>query len=361
MARVLITTGGTGGHVFPALATAEALYGHDLLFVGSDRGPEKKWATDAGLPFYGLAVRGILGRGFAAIGASWAMVLAFFQALFLLRRWKPDVVAGFGGYASFAPLLAAWVLRIPIVIHEQNAFAGLSNKVLGKLAQTICLSFESESLMQTFEASRCVFTGNPVRSSIIQAMKKSSLEQASTPGRRLLVMGGSQGAKAINSLVLGGLERLRNAEIEIWHQSGKADFERVRAGYCAFAYDRAKVEPFIDQMDVAYAWADLVLCRAGASTVAELAIAGKAALFIPFPYATHDHQMFNAKAVAKNGAALVVDERHLTEHDVIGTLLSLFEDGETISTMHRAALALARPEAAQAVAREILTAGRVER
>ena len=357
MTRIILTTGGTGGHVFPALAVAEALKGHQCLFVGSVHGPEQRWAAEAGLEFKGLAVRGFMGKGLKAVLALGAMLRAVVQAVGILRRFRPDVVAGFGGYASFAPLAAARLLGIPVVVHEQNAFPGLSNRILGKLADKVCVSLENDTLRQAFAADKLVYTGNPVRQSIVRAMQHTAGAEH-LDGKRLLVMGGSQGARAINSLVLGGLQRLKEAGVELWHQSGQADYDRVKAGYTAFMQDTSRVQPFIDRMDEAYAWADVVLCRAGASTVAELAIAGKAAVFIPFPFATHNHQMFNARAVEKAGAALVMDETILGTQDAVGALIALLHDTHTVETMSKAAKALARPNAAEAVAREILSIGK---
>lgn len=350
-ARVVLTTGGTGGHIFPALAVAEQLRqeGAELLFIGSRFGPEADLAARAGIPFEGLSVRGVLGRGFAACGAALGLLAAVVPARRALARFRPDVVAGFGAYASVAPLLAARLLGIPTVLHEQNAVPGLANRLFGKTAARIFLSLPAAE--KAFSHDRCVVTGNPVRQAITAACAPRAVEDGS---RHLLVMGGSQGARAINSVVLANLARLRGAGVEIWHQSGARDFERVRAGYSAHGFDVSKVTPFIDDMAAAYAWADLALCRAGATSVAELAAAGKAAVLIPFPHATHDHQTRNAEALVQAGAACLVPENEIGMRDVGGLLLELLADGGRLQKMSRAARAVARPEAAAAVARGIL-------
>jgi UDP-N-acetylglucosamine--N-acetylmuramyl-(pentapeptide) pyrophosphoryl-undecaprenol N-acetylglucosamine transferase len=352
--RVVLTTGGTGGHIFPALAVAEVLRGQgvECLFVGSEYGPERRLAGQAGIEFAGLPVRGVLGRGPRALIALGRMGLAVGKAVPLLGRWRPDVVAGFGAYASCAAILAAGVLGVPILVHEQNAWPGLVNRLAGRLAAKICLSVpDGEGV---FAPEKCVHTGNPVRASILAAGQSRG-----NAGRepRLLVLGGSQGAKILNTLILGSLPRLLEAGVSLRHQTGLQDLERVRAGYSAFGADVAMVSPFSDDMAAAYAWADIVLCRAGAGTAAELAVAGKPAVFIPFARATHDHQTGNARAVCRAGAAEMFTERELAEKDAVGALISLARDKDRLAAMGRAARALARPDAAAAVAREILGLG----
>ena len=353
MKRVILTTGGTGGHVFPALAVAETLrtHGVECLFVGSEYGREGEWAREAGLEFVGLPVRGVLGRGFRAVGALFNMVRAVGMARKLVKNYKPDAVAGFGSYASCASLVAARTLGLPILVHEQNSYPGLTNRMMGRLAKTVCLSMDDAS-ESGFQAEKCIWTGNPVRKSILAAAGSMHPEGAHAP--HLLVLGGSLGARAVNSVVLGGLLRFMEAGIEIRHQTGRDDYERVEAGYKAHGLDSSGVMPFIDDMAEAYAWADLVLCRAGASTVAELAVCGKAAVFIPFPHATHDHQVHNARIVCREGAGMMFSEQEAVHKDVTGTLLMLLRDKDQLLIMGKAALTLARPDAAESVAAEIM-------
>lgn len=353
--RVILTTGGTGGHIFPALAVAEQLRaaGVDLLFVGSSFGPEERLVRQAGLTFKGLPVRGVLGRGLRAVGALCGMARAVFMARDVIRAFRPDAVVGFGAYASFAPLAAARLAGIPVAVHEQNAMPGVTNRLLAKLAKRVFLSMPD--VTAAFPAEKCVLTGNPVRQAIVElahgATRTPDTEKTS---RRLLVMGGSQGARAVNSVVLASLSRLLAAGVAIRHQSGSGDLERVLAGYTAHGYDASGVTPFIDNVAEAYTWADLVLCRAGATSVAELAVAGKPSVLIPFPHATHDHQTCNAQVLAACGAARVVAEKDMAAQDMGGMLLKLLSESDTLRGMAQAARGCARPDAARDVAREVL-------
>ena len=350
MMRVLLTTGGTGGHIFPALAVAEQLRadGAELLFVGSEYGSESRLAAQAGLAFRGLPVRGVLGRGLRAAGAAAGLCRAVFMARGIIRDFRPDVVVGFGAYASFPSLVAARFCGVPIAVHEQNAMPGLTNRLLAKLARRVFLSLPD--VTGAFDPAKCELTGNPVREAIVA----SGAAAVPHPGtRRLLIMGGSQGAKAVNSVVLASLARLVDAGVEIRHQTGKHDLERVLAGYRAHGIDASGVTPFIDNVAEALHWADLVLCRAGATSVAELAVAGKPAVLIPFPYATHDHQTYNAQVMVDAGAAVLVAERDLPGVDVGGMLLTMLTNAEQLQNMARRALEASRPDAATRVARGV--------
>ena len=232
--RIILTTGGTGGHIFPALAVAEQLRreGAELLFVGSQYGSEAKLAKQAGLEFRGLPVRGVLGRGLRSVGALWGLFRAVFMARAIVKDFRPDAVIGFGAYASFPSLVAAKLSGVPIAVHEQNAMPGLTNRMLAKLAKRVFLSLPD--VTGAFDAKKSQLTGNPVREAIVESGKNA----VGHPGtRRLLVMGGSQGAKAVNSVILASLERLTKAGIEIRHQTGSFDLERVLAGYRAHGVD----------------------------------------------------------------------------------------------------------------------------
>jgi len=351
--RVVLTTGGTGGHIFPALAVAEQLREFEpeieLLFIGSQHGPEKGLAAEAGLTFIGLPVHGVLGRGIRAIGALAGIARSIVRARRILAKFEPDVVAGFGAYASMPALVAAKSCKIPIAVHEQNAIPGLSNKLMGRLAGKIFLSLPDKA--NCFDPKKTLLTGNPVRKSIA-TLRGDASQPKERP--RLLVMGGSQGARAINSAVLSSLPLLDG--VFIHHQTGPADLERVRAGYAAhgFGPEQAKVVPFISDMADAYRQADLALCRSGATTVAELALAGKPAIFIPFPHATHDHQTANALAMVEAGAARMIQEQEIPTKDLAGIVLSLLHDHAALDAMSAAAVRCANPRAAQDVARGIL-------
>ena len=356
MARIVLTTGGTGGHIFPALAVAEAIRSSDpdvkLLFIGSAQGRESRLARLAGLDFRGLNVRGFMGRGSQKIRASIEMALAFFGAVQELHRFRPDVVAGFGGYASFAPMLAASVLGIRTVIHEQNAVAGSCNRVLGKIAGDICLSMENTT---GFPKAKCLHTGNPVR----KAMNIAGTRRVPAPHvpRRLLVLGGSQGAHALNEFICAILPRLKALNIEIRHQTGAADHSRVCIAYEESGYPPECVSPFFDDMAEIYEWADIAICRSGASTIGELSATGLPALLVPFPFAIHDHQAANAQMQVNAGAAYVIQESELSVlgWNVLSSLL--FQPDYKWRNMSLNALSRSRPQAAAAVASVILDRG----
>ncbi len=353
MERLLLTTGGTGGHIFPALAVAEALRRAcpraRVLFVGSDYGQEARLAASAGLEFVGLPVRGVVGRGFRAVGSVARMLSATARALAVVRRFRPQVVAGFGGYASFAPMLAGRCLGVPCVLHEQNAVAGASNRLLARLARTICLSLPGSA---GFPREKCVLTGNPVRAAVAAVGERPR----DFSGRHLLIMGGSLGAHALNTYMPEHLSRLRAAGVAILHQTGTADEATVRAAYVAAGYDASCVTPFIDDMAAAYAWADLALCRAGATSVAELCAAGVPSVLVPFPCAAHDHQTRNAEALRDAGAALLVAQKDMETADMAGMALDLLHDPRRRAAMSAAARRHARPDAADRVLHEIRVA-----
>ena len=346
MEKVLLTTGGTGGHIFPALAVAEAVRRRhpqaQLLFVGSQYGPEARLAAQAGVDFVGLPVRGLVGRGWRGLAAAARMSAACGRAVGLIRRFRPDVAAGFGGYAAFAPLLAARLCGVPCVLHEQNAVAGASNRLLGRLAGTVCLSLEAT---RGFAPEKCVLTGNPVRAAVAAVGERP---RAFT-SRRLLIMGGSQGAHALNVYVTEQLALLREAGVEVRHQTGKADYDAVRAAYVSAGFDADCVSPFIDDMASAYAWADLALCRAGATTVAELCAAGLPAVLVPFPHAAHDHQRGNAVALSEAGAARWLAEDRMREAELLRSVIALLDAPEERRRMSEAARRAARPQAAETV------------
>lgn len=354
MRLVILTTGGTGGHVFPALAVAEELRsrhaGLELLFVGGRHGREAEFAARAGLPFVGLPVRGFLGRGPRAVGAAFGLARALGRSWRLLARSKPDVVVGFGGYAGFAPVAVAALCGVPCALHEQNSHPGSANRLLGRWVDRVFLSFPDEAGF--FDATRTRLTGNPVRTAIREAGARAG---AAPAGRRVLVAGGSLGARAINEAVAGGLQSLRARGFALWHQTGAQDEQAVRAAYARAGWTGgdARIEPFIDDMAAAYAWADVVLCRAGATTVAELAVMGKPSVLVPFPHATHDHQTANARRLEQAGAALLLPQGVLGQTDLAQALDTLFTEPGRLERMGAAARTLGAPDAAGALADEI--------
>ena len=343
--RVILTTGGTCGHIFPALSVATALTlrnkGTRILFMGGP-GPEGKLARRHGLEFLELPASGIMGRGVTGLlsGLGW-LGAGIPKALFQVWRFRPDAVIGFGGYASFCPVLAAKMLGISTAVHEQNSVPGVANKVLGKLVKRVFLSFPDR--LQVFPTNKTYLTGNPVRAEIF----KSGIRRRSRiQGKRVLVFGGGQGAKPINDAVIEALPRFMEAGVTLVHQAGRIDFSRVRAAYEAAGADPTQVREFIEDMGTEYAACDLTVCRAGASTVFEIAAAGVPAIFVPFPQATHDHQTMNAKAMSDIGAARLLPQSTLTGEKLAGTVLELLADREQLTEMEAAARGLAKEHAA---------------
>lgn len=345
MDRIIITTGGTGGHIFPALAVAEEIRRRHpqcrILFIGGS-GPEGELAHKAGLEFKALPARGVLGKGAKGILALLRIGGSVIMSLGIIRNFKPQAVVGFGGYAGFSPVLAARIMGRATAIHEQNSVPGAANRLLGKFVDTVFISFEEAQAH--FNAEKTLLVGNPVRRDIFEAAKG---DDAAPSGLNLLILGGSQGAVAVNNAIIKGLNKFSEAKVNILHQSGPADEERVRAAYEKAGLDSSSVQGFIENMAETYAWADLVVCRAGASTVFEVAAAGKPALFIPFPHATHDHQTVNALALARTGAARVLNQNNMNDGDLATTVLTLLGSVDELKRMGQAAAIFARPKAAE--------------
>jgi len=349
MKRVMLATGGTGGHIFPALAVAAEIKaqhpGAEVLFVGGE-GPEEKLAKQAGLLFVGLPVRGVLGRGMKGIAALGRMGVSLAKALGVVRRFKPQVAAGFGGYASVCPVMAAWMLGVPAAIHEQNSVPGATNRLLGRLAKRIMVTYPAP--VSAFAPDKVLFTGNPVRPEIAALFTEKPTHEGSL---NILVLGGSQGARAVNRIIAGAWPDLAKIGAALWHQTGEADFDATRALYSE--RDGVRVAPFITDMAGAYSWADLVVARSGASTLAEITCAGLPSVLIPFPYATHDHQTVNAASLAGGHAAVVLAEKDLNAHILTETVSALLADPVKRADMGRAARTLAKPHAARVIAEEL--------
>ena len=346
----LVMAGGTGGHVFPALATAEKMQeqGIHIEWLGSRHGIEADLVPEAGIKLHAIEVRGLRGKGkLSLLLAPFKLLLALWQALKVLRAVNPDVVLGMGGFASGPGGLAAWLLRKPLIIHEQNAVAGMTNKALSKLAKKVLEAFNNA--FPTGVKTESV--GNPVRGSILTMDKPNDRLQGRSGKIRLLAVGGSLGAKAINDLLPEVLSEMPIDERpEVWHQAGKRNIDETLTRYNELGVEGCKVVPFIDGMDSAYAWADVVLCRAGALTVSELSIAGVASVLIPYPYAVDDHQTKNAAFLADNGAAIVVQQRDLTKAVLKQLLTDQLNQREKLIDMANKACSLGQPEASERVA-----------
>jgi UDP-N-acetylglucosamine--N-acetylmuramyl-(pentapeptide) pyrophosphoryl-undecaprenol N-acetylglucosamine transferase len=347
--KMVVACGGTGGHIYPAIAVAQAFReggeGDEVRFIGSRRGPEATLVPKAGFPFLGIPVAGIHGKSAAGRARGLALLpVAVARAAAALLRSRPDVVLGTGGFASGPVLLAAGALRRPTVIQEQNRRLGWTNRFCSRFASEVALSFPETAA----EIGRGVVTGNPVRREFFQVGRPPM-----APGRlSLLVFGGSQGARSLNRAVVEALPRLKELgdRIFIRHQTGPANHEAVAAAYHEAGMESAEVLAYVDPMAEAFARADLVVCRAGASTVAELCAAGRASVLVPYPHATADHQRENAEALASRGAAELVEDAGLDADAVCGLAERFLAEPETLVRMGEAARSLARPEAAARIA-----------
>ena len=354
MTTVLIAAGGTGGHVFPALAVAQVLRERacHVVWLGTERGIEARLVPAANLPIEWMRVAGLRGKGLGSwLAAPFRLLRALRDALGAVHRTQPDVVLGLGGFVAGPAGVAARLCRRPLVIHEQNAVAGLTNRVLARLATTVAEAFPGSFA----PAVGAVAIGNPLRRQIEALPVRCAMPR---PQAQLLVFGGSQGAAALNRLVPAALALLAPAQRPaVLHQSGRGRQTEVAAAYAA-AGVQADVREFIDDMAAAYSWADLAVCRSGALTVCELAAAGVPAILVPFPAAVDDHQTANARFLANRGAAVLLPEATLTAPLLAGELGALAgPDRRRRDAMADAARRAAMPGAAERLADLCLAAG----
>ena len=344
LARVLIMAGGTGGHIFPGLAIAKKLREEDVevSWLGTEQGPEARWVPEAGIPIHFISISGFRGKGLIdQLLAPWRILIALFQSLRIIRQLKPDVVIGLGGYVSGPGAIASWILGIKLAIHEQNAKPGSTNQWLAHLANRVFEGFPN-----AFTKRRNVYTvGNPVRAEILDLPAPNLRLNRPEQAKQLLVLGGSLGAQAINLLLPKALAKLPEAlRPSVWHQTGEKHLADTRKAY-ENAGVTAEIVPFIVEMDKAYAWADMVLCRAGASTIAELCAVGLGAILVPFPYAIDDHQTANANFMATGHAAIVMQQAALTDDNLVEVLKKLMGPGGQCMAMAQAAYALRQADA----------------
>jgi UDP-N-acetylglucosamine--N-acetylmuramyl-(pentapeptide) pyrophosphoryl-undecaprenol N-acetylglucosamine transferase len=336
--------GGTGGHVYPALAVARSLMAHsqEVVWLGTRRGLESKVIPDAGIDIEWISVKGLRRKGkLALIIAPLQLAWALLQSLAVILRRRPAAVLGMGGFVSGPGGLAAWLTRRPLVIHEQNAAAGLTNRLLARLARVVLQafpgSFNSRVVAET--------VGNPVREDIAAVAAPAERYNHREGRLRLLVLGGSLGALALNKTVPLALSKLTAQERpDVHHQCGSRTLDIARAAYADSGVD-AKLVPYIENMAAAYAWADLVVCRAGALTVAELCAVGLPALFIPYPAAVDDHQTANARPMADAGAAVIIDESMLSAEVLAGQLRDSLSSRQALLVKAEKAHELSRPSA----------------
>ncbi len=352
--KVLIMAAGTGGHIFPGLAVGAALAarGAAVIWLGTPAGMEGRLVRDAGYPLFTIAIGGLRGRGLGAwLLGPWRAGRAVFAALAILRRERPACVLSMGGYVAGPGGVAARLAGIPLVIHEQNRIPGLTNRWLARFAAIVCTGFAG-----TFERPGVRVTGNPVRGALLAADNVRERYRRRQGPPRLLVLGGSRGARYFNETVPPALAAFAAGTVpEVRHQCGENAVAETRAAYQRGGI-AADVVPFIDDMAAAYGWADLVLARSGALTVSELAAAGVAAFLVPYPYAVDDHQWANGEILAAAGAARLERQDGLDAAHLAAGLEPLLNDRPLLATMAESARRLARSDAAEQVAAACLEA-----
>ncbi|MBN8613053.1 MAG: undecaprenyldiphospho-muramoylpentapeptide beta-N-acetylglucosaminyltransferase [Deltaproteobacteria bacterium] len=357
--RVIVAGGGTGGHLFPGIAVVEELRRHnpslEVLFVGTERGIESRVVPGMGEKLETLDVTPLKGRTFAQLLGSLAKLpSAWGRAMSIVRQHRPDLVLGVGGYASGPMLVAAASMGIKTALLEQNAHVGLTNRVLARVVGRAYLSFD-ETAPQFGRAARVV--GNPVRRAFVEASRRALVDPRGSDmrARRILVIGGSQGAQRLNEIVPEALARLGLQErgIEVVHQTGAKMRDEVAARYAALGV-KAEVVPFIDDVARAYASASFVICRAGASTLAELAAIGRPAILVPFPFAADDHQAKNAESFEKAGAAVCLRESVLDADRLASEARALLDDADRRTSMSAAMRSRGRPDAAASIVDDLV-------
>lgn len=362
--KLLIAGGGTGGHLFPGIAVAEEFLSRDkrneVLFVGTWKGIEARVLPKQGYRLECITAAGIRGKGSLARAKGLAKFLyGYAQSRKVLKEFRPDLVLGVGGYASAPALMAARGMQIPRFIHEQNAIPGFTNRMLAKVADKIFISLEESQTY--FPEDKTLLTGNPLRRQILEQVALAEPRERGDDAFHLLVFGGSAGAHRINLTMGEALSHLDEVKgrLRITHQSGENDLEDVTAAYEEQGFT-ADVVAFIDSMADAYRWADLIVCRAGATTLAEVTACGKPCIFIPYPHAVDDHQRRNAESLLKRGAGFVIIEQELSGEVLAKAIRDLMDDPARLKAVGEAAQGLARLDAAQAIVDEMVASTRKE-
>jgi UDP-N-acetylglucosamine--N-acetylmuramyl-(pentapeptide) pyrophosphoryl-undecaprenol N-acetylglucosamine transferase len=369
--KLLIAGGGTGGHLFPGIAVAEEFLARDpanrVLFVGTGHGIEARAVPAAGYDLELISAKGVRGKGgFSQLKAAGLMLYGYAQSRKVLKKFRPDFVLGVGGYASLPMVLAARGMQVACFIHEQNAIPGMTNKLLARFADRVFITLEESA--KFFPQDKLFVTGNPLRRQILKETESRGQETGDrgqedpapctlhpVPSFRLFIFGGSQGAHAINQAMLAALPHLADfsGRLEICHQTGEKDYNDVLAAYAGSRIP-ADVQRFIGDMAAEYHKADLIICRAGATTIAEVTACGKVCLFIPFPHAVDDHQRRNAEALLKKQACFMLLEKELTGESLAGMIRELINDDETRRRTGEAAFSLARLDAATVIVNEMI-------
>lgn len=352
--KVIIAGGGTGGHIFPAISIAEEIKGrnklNEVLFVGTRKGLENDLLSKRGFRIEHIRARGIKGKGMlSSVNAVLSSLLGLLDSLSIIRNFKPDAVLGVGGYVSGPMVLAASIYGVPTAICEQNAYPGMTNRILGRVVKRVFATFEGSA--SYFPRGKVLLTGNPVRREILQNVVSEKKEEALI----ILVFGGSQGAHKLNRTVPEALAELGRDDVCVIHQTGSRDYDYVKNVYQKLGI-KARVITFIEDMAGAYAEADFVIGRAGAGTVSEITALGKPSLLVPYPYAANNHQMENAKVLERAGAAIVVEDKDATPENLSGALTGALGK-DKLNSMASSAAALGKPGAAALIADEISKLG----
>jgi UDP-N-acetylglucosamine--N-acetylmuramyl-(pentapeptide) pyrophosphoryl-undecaprenol N-acetylglucosamine transferase len=345
--------GGTGGHLFPGIAIAREFMTRNsatrIIFVSTGNQLEKKVLSGAGFELRSIQVAGIKGRGiWNQIKSVLKIPGAILAAMRLLKNFSPDLIVGLGSYSAGPVVMGAWLMRVPIAIHEQNILPGITNKILARFADRVYISFENTQ--SRLNPRKVYWTGNPVRRELLVTAARVDETVTAEAGREkftVLIIGGSQGAHRINMVMLEALEHLQDADrLHFVHQTGEADEQTVRDAYRQKSVS-ATAQSFFENMAEQYGQADLIVCRAGATTVAEITAMGKAAIFIPFPFAADDHQTLNAADLADAGAAELIREKELSA-EMLGAKINYYmEHPQDLATMAAKARGYGKPEAAQ--------------
>jgi len=361
--RIIIAGGGTGGHLFPGIAIARELKKRcekvHILFIVGRRKMERDIILKAGFEIRSIDVEGMLGKDLLQmIRAFFKVVISSIQSFFIIRDFKPHLTVGVGGYTSGPVCLMGWFLRIPTAIQEQNSIPGITNRILAPLVKKVFISFEESKMY--FKKGKLFLSGNPIRDElmnpeIFSRRVSKSADEAIKQRFVILVMGGSQGAKAINKAVLSALKELKKGGFLpfVIHQTGSQDLKEVIADYHTLGVD-GEVMAFIEDMASAYTRADLVICRAGATTIAELAVLGKPSILVPYPYATHKHQDVNARALAAHGGADIILERNLNGNILAKKIRMYMEKPDVLTQMSLFALKAGRPQARQVIVDQLM-------
>ena len=357
--KVIISGGGTGGHIFPAVSIANALREADpnceILFVGALGRMEMERVPAAGYNIVGLKVEGLDRKNiFRNVKVVWNLLRSMAKVRGIIKEFKPDVAVGVGGYASGAALKVAQQMGIPVVLQEQNSFAGVTNKMLAKGAEKICVAYTG--MERFFPAEKIILTGNPVRQNLLVKIDKQEAYEyfGLNPDKpTLMVMGGSLGARTINQAMIAGLERLKASGIQVIWQTGKNYFVDCNTALATLPHDSIICTDFVSQMPLAYALADLVISRAGASSISELCLLGKPSILVPSPNVAEDHQTHNAMALVKKDAAVLVKDVDASK-SLIATALSLIQDDIHLESLRKNILTLALPDSARHIAEEVM-------